>query len=59
VYTERTGPTLEHTLATALVGLDGRVVEVWRGNGWKTSEVLAALHAAGLAKDEQSPDRLH
>lgn len=43
VYTERSGPTLDHTLATALVGPDGRVAEIWRGNGWKTADVLAAL----------------
>ncbi len=46
VYTERSGPSLDHTLATALIGPDGRVLEIWRGNGWKTSEVLAALRAA-------------
>jgi protein SCO1/2 len=34
---------LDHTLATAVVGPDGRVVEIWRGNGWTPDEVLAAL----------------
>lgn len=43
VYTERNGVTLDHTLCTALVGSDGRVVEIWRGNGWRVEEVLAAL----------------
>ena len=46
IYTERSGVSIDHTLATALIGTDGRVVEIWRGNGWKTSEVLAALRAA-------------
>lgn len=43
VYTERNGVTLDHTLCTALINSDGRVVEIWRGNGWKTEEVLGAL----------------
>jgi protein SCO1/2 len=47
VYTEWSGASLDHTLATALIGPDGRVLEIWRGNGWKTDEVLAALRAAG------------
>lgn len=45
VYTERNGAALDHTLATALIGPDGRVVEIWRGNGWKEEDVLAALRA--------------
>lgn len=48
VYTERNGATLDHTLATALVGGDGRVIDIWRGNGWPSAEVIAALrHARG------------
>jgi protein SCO1/2 len=43
VYVEQNGALLDHTLATALVGPDGRVVEIWRGNGWKARDVLAAL----------------
>jgi protein SCO1/2 len=46
VYTERNGVTLEHTLCTALVGPDGRILQLWRGNGWKVDEVLAAFAAA-------------
>lgn len=46
VYAERSGVSLDHTLATALIGPDGRVLEIWRGNGWKTSDVLEALRAA-------------
>jgi protein SCO1/2 len=45
VYVERRGALLDHTLATALVGADGRVVEIWRGSGWKVSEIVDALHA--------------
>lgn len=49
IYTERSGGSIDHTLATALIGPDGRVIEIWRGNGWKTSEVLAALRAGSDA----------
>ncbi len=43
VRTERNGATLDHTLATALVGPDGRIIEIWRGNAWQPEEVLTAL----------------
>jgi protein SCO1 len=43
VRTERNGGSLDHTLATALIGPDGTVTEIWRGNGWKPEEVLAKL----------------
>ncbi len=43
VYTERNGVTLDHTLCTALIGPDGRVLEIWRGNAWNIDETLAAL----------------
>ena len=46
VYSERNGASLDHTLATALIGPDGRVVEVWRGSGWTSDEVLEALRTA-------------
>lgn len=47
VYVERNGALLDHTLATALVDDEGRVVEIWRGSGWKTTEVAAALRGHG------------
>lgn len=43
VFAERNGATLEHTLCTALIGRDGRVVEIWRGNGWHADEVLTTI----------------
>jgi protein SCO1/2 len=46
IHTERNGVLLDHTLATAVIGPDGRVLEIWRGNGWKAEEVLAALRRA-------------
>lgn len=35
--------TINHGLATALIGPDGVVRHIWRGNGWATDEVLTAL----------------
>jgi protein SCO1 len=43
VYNERNGVTLDHTLCTALIGTDRRIIEIWRGNGFRTNEVLAKL----------------
>ena len=43
VFTERNGVTLDHTLCTALIGPDGRVVELWRGGAWKIEELLGAI----------------
>jgi protein SCO1/2 len=43
VYTERNGVTLDHTLCTALIGPDGHVVDLWRGNAWSIDETLAAI----------------
>lgn len=47
VFAERNGATLDHSLCTALIGPEGRVVELWRGSAWKAAEVLAALRTAG------------
>lgn len=35
--------SIAHALATALIDREGRIVEIWRGNGWKVEQVLAAL----------------
>lgn len=43
VHVETNGVLLDHTLATALVGPDGRVMTIWRGNGWEPEAVLAVL----------------
>ena len=50
VYVERNGALLDHTLATALVDRDNRVVNVWRGNGWKVAEVVDAVRRAGATR---------
>lgn len=46
VHSEKRAGTLDHTLCTALIGPDRRVLEIWRGNGWKTDEVLAGITEA-------------
>jgi protein SCO1 len=43
VRIERNGSSLDHTLATALIGPDGKVVEIWRGNAWKPEEIRARI----------------
>jgi protein SCO1/2 len=43
VYVKPEGGTLSHGLCTALVDSDGRIVGLWRGNGWSTDEVLQKL----------------
>lgn len=47
VFTERNGVSLDHTLCTALVDGEGRVVGLWRGNKWDTAEIVSALQRAG------------
>jgi protein SCO1/2 len=34
---------IAHELCTALVGRDGRIVEIWRGNEWTPEEALNAV----------------
>jgi protein SCO1 len=46
VHVEQNGVLLDHTLATAVIDGDGRVVEIWRGNRWTAREVVAALGSA-------------
>ena len=43
VFVQPEAGTISHGLATALIGPDGRVVKIWRGNGWKPSEVIDEL----------------
>jgi protein SCO1/2 len=44
VHTEAEGGVLNHTLATALIGPDGKLVEIWRGNAWKPEQILTRLN---------------
>ena len=43
VRVEPSSAVLDHTLATAVVGPDGKLVEIWRGNAWTVSDVLTTL----------------
>lgn len=49
VHVQQNGASLDHTLATALIGPDGRVQQIWRGNFWKPEEVVAALKEAAAS----------
>ena len=48
------GALIDHTLATALVGPDGRLVRHWRGSDWDPAEVERAV-AATLERARPSP----
>ena len=54
VHTEKNGVFLDHTLATAVIGADGRIVEIWRGNGWSATDVLATLRTQVTASHDIS-----
>ena len=43
IHVARNGVLLDHTLATAVIDADGRVVEIWRGTGWNVSDVVGVL----------------
>lgn len=43
VFYEEDGSQINHNLATALIGPEGTVEELWRGNRWTPSDVLAAV----------------
>lgn len=43
VFVQPEAGTISHGLATALIGPDGHVVNIWRGNGWRPSEVIDEL----------------
>ncbi len=44
VYVQPEASTISHGLATALIGADGSVVKIWRGNGWTPGEVIDELY---------------
>jgi protein SCO1/2 len=45
VQRELEGGTIGHGLATALIGPDGTVAKIWRGNGWSAKEVVEEIEA--------------
>ena len=57
----RDGGQIVHSLRTAVVGADGRLFKLYRGNEWKPDELLADLRAlapgAGKAADADKADK--
>jgi protein SCO1/2 len=45
VYRQTEGGTLSHGLATALIGSDGKILKIWRGNTWKPEEIISEIRA--------------
>ena len=43
IYRKTEGGTLSHGLATALVGRNGQIIKIWRGNNWTPAEVIAEI----------------
>lgn len=44
------GGAIAHGLATALVGADGIIRNIWRGNGWTPAEVIEATSALSVKR---------
>lgn len=49
-YIEETGQIV-HSLRTAVIGPDGKLVKLYRGNEWKPDEVLSDLRASVAGKN--------
>ena len=45
VLVQRESGTINHGLATALIDGGGKIVRIWRGNGWTPAEVMQAIEA--------------
>jgi protein SCO1/2 len=45
VYVQPEAGTISHGLCTALVGADGAIRRIWRGNSWEPSEAVAAVRS--------------
>ena len=43
VQTTPEAGTISHGLTTALISRDGKILKLWRGNGWTPEEVIAAV----------------
>jgi protein SCO1 len=46
IHVDRNGAFIDHTLATAVIGPDGRIVQIWRGTAWKVDELVDVLRRA-------------
>jgi len=47
----RDGDQVVHSLRTAIVGADGKVVKLYRGNEWKPEEIVTELRQLGPVAD--------
>jgi protein SCO1/2 len=47
------GGQIVHALVTALIGPDGKVVKIYRGNEWLPAQVVSDLHGLGLRNTTQ------
>nr|AWJ66203.1 cytochrome oxidase biogenesis protein Sco1/SenC/PrrC, putative copper metallochaperone [uncultured bacterium] len=56
VYVQPEGGTISHGLTTALVDPTGRITKIWRGNGWQTAEVMAALKSLPAPLSQSTPE---
>ena len=43
VYRQREGGSMTHGLTTALIDGEGKIIKLWRGNGWTPKEVIESL----------------
>jgi protein SCO1/2 len=48
----RDGDQVVHSLRTAIIGADGKVVKLYRGNEWKPGEIVTELRELDPAADE-------
>jgi protein SCO1 len=48
----RDGDQVVHSLRTAIVGIDGKVVKLYRGNEWKPEEIVTELRELDSSADE-------
>ena len=55
VFTEQAEGQIVHDLRTALIGPNGRVREIWRGNDWQPKDVLHAAERAVARTDTADP----
>ena len=56
VFTEQEGGQITHNLTTVLIGPEGTLREVWRGNDWQPADVVADIkRVAGPASARAAP----
>lgn len=49
VYYRTQGGEIIHNLSTALIGADGRIRRIWRGNDWTVDQIVTAIRGAASA----------